>query len=62
MGADYLGQTFYYSRTLTEELDNRIGYLELPMLMFNRTDAIIISLPPDYLGKTLTIAQSGPVM
>lgn len=90
MGADYLGQTFYYSRTLTEELDsptlrigtvnqtvsiyldndmiytdwpeldNRIGYLELPMLMFDRTDAIIVSLPPDYLGKTLTIAQSSP--
>ena len=90
MGADYLGQTFYYSRILTEdldsptlrigtvnqtvsiyldndmiytdwpELDNRIGYLELPMLMYDRTDAIIVSLPPDYLGKTLTIAQSSP--
>ena len=90
MGLDYLGQTFYYSRTLTEELDspmmqigtvnqtvsiflndaliytdcpeqdNRIGYLELPMLEFERSEAITVSLPPDYIGQTLTIAQSSP--
>lgn len=87
-GLDYDGQTFYFSRQLTEdldsptlrigavnrtfsvflddeliytdcpELDNRIGYLELPMLEFDRTDPIVVSLPLDYLGKTLTIAQS----
>lgn len=89
-GLDYLGQTFYFSRELTEELDspviqigtadrtfciflddtliytdcpeqdNRIGYLKLSMLEYDRTEAITVSLPPDYLGKTLTIAQSSP--
>lgn len=82
------GQTFYFSRTLTEaldsptlqldaadrrmavfldgellytdcpELDNRIGYLTLPMLDYDRSEAIVLSLPPDYQGKALTIAQS----
>lgn len=82
------GQTFYFSRTLTEtldsptlrldavnqniavfldgepfytdcpELDNRIGYLDLPMLGYDRTESIVLSLPPDYQGKNLTIAQS----
>ncbi len=82
------GQTFYFSRTLTEaldsptlrldaanqnmavfldgellytdcpELDNRIGYLTLPMLDYDRTEYIVLSLPPDYQGKTLTIAQA----
>ena len=91
LGLDHLGQTFYYSRTLTEELDspmiqigavdrtisiflgedmiytdcpeldNRIGYLELPMLEYDRTEAITVSLPLDYLGQTLTIAQSSPI-
>lgn len=91
LGLDYLGQTFYYSRQLTEELDsptlqigtvnqtvsiflgdtliytdkpeqdNRIGYLTLPMLEFDRAEAISVSLPPDYLGQTLTIAQSSPL-
>ena len=90
MGLDYLGQTFYYSRQLTEELDsptlqigtvnqtisiflndvliytdypdldNRIGYLKLPTLEFDRLETITVSLPPDYLGQTLTIAQSSP--
>lgn len=90
-GLDYAGQTFYFSRTLTEELDsptlqigavnrtvsvflddtliysdcpeldNRIGYLELPMLEYDRMDRLTISLPPDYQGRTLTIAQSSPV-
>ena len=82
------GQTFYFSRTMTEELDsptlrlavanrnvavfldgellytdcpeldNRIGYLTLPMLEWDRTEPVVITLPPDYAGKTLTIAQS----
>lgn len=82
------GQTFYFSRTLTEtldsptlrldaanrnmavfldgellytdcpELDNRIGYLTLPMLDWDRTESIVLSLPLDYYGKTLTIAQA----
>ncbi len=89
-GLDYAGQTFYYSRKLTEkldsptlelgvanrtiavflddspiytdspELDNRIGYLELPMLDYDRTKSVTVSLPLDYEGKTLTIAQSSP--
>ncbi|MBO5322797.1 MAG: sensor histidine kinase [Oscillospiraceae bacterium] len=84
-----LGQTFYYSRVLSEELDsptlqlgaveytfsvwlddvliytdcpgldNRIGYLRLPMNEWYR-ESILISLPMDYQGKTLTIAQSFP--
>lgn len=87
-GLSYSGQTFYYSRKLTEpsdsptlkidavnrtvsifldgeliytdcpELDNRIGYLTLPMLEYDRTEPVTVSLPPDYQGKTLTIAQS----
>lgn len=82
------GQTFYFSRTLTEtldspvlrlgtanrtiavfldgelfytdcpELDNRIGYLTLPMSEQDREKPVILSLPPHYQGKTLTIAQS----
>ncbi|MBQ8813911.1 MAG: GHKL domain-containing protein [Lachnospiraceae bacterium] len=85
-----LGQTFYFSRVLAEELDtptlqlgaadrrfsvflddaliytdcpeldNRIGYLDLPMNEWDRTEPIIISLPLNYQGKTLTIAQSSP--
>lgn len=91
LGVDHPGQTFYYSRTLTEELDsptlqvnsvnqtfsifigdtliytdfpdqeNKIGYLELSNLEWDRLETITVSLPPDYLGQTLTIAQSSPV-
>lgn len=82
------GQTFYFSRALSEtldsptlqldasdrgmavfldgellytdcpELDNRIGYLTLPMLDWDRIEYIMLSLPPDYHGKTLTVAQA----
>lgn len=85
-----LGQTFYFSRVMAEELDrptlqlhpieyrfsvwlddtliytdcpeldNRIGYVSLPMNEWYREDPIVISLPSDYQGKTLTIAQSFP--
>ena len=85
------GQTFYYSRKLTERLDspmlqigvanrtvavfldddviytdcpdmdNRIGYLALPMLEADRFEPLTVSLPPDYPGRTLTIAQSTPI-
>ena len=85
-----LGQTFYFSRVMEEdldsptlqigtserqfvvflddeviytdcpELDNRIGYLQLPMNDHGREDPIIITLPQNYQGKTLTIAQSTP--
>lgn len=85
-----LGQTFYLSRVMVEELDsptlqlkpmescytiwlddtliytdcpdldNRIGNLRLPMNDYYRSDPITISLPMDYQGKTLTIAQSFP--
>ena len=82
------GQTIYFSRTMTEdldsptlrldaanrnvavfldgellytdcpELDNRIGYLTLPMLEWDRTEPVVVTLPADYAGKTMTIAQS----
>ncbi|MDD6484821.1 MAG: GHKL domain-containing protein [Clostridiales bacterium] len=91
-GLDYAGQTFYFSRTMEEELDsptlrigvanrtvsvflddtliytdcpdadNRIGYVSLPMLEFDRAEPVIISLPSDYHGKKLTVAQSSPVI
>lgn len=85
------GQTFYFSRILTEKLesptlrldtanqniavfldgeliytdcpqpDNRIGFLTLPMPDRDRTEPLVISLPLNYQGKILTIAQStGP--
>ncbi len=41
------------------EQDNRVGYLTLPTNSHDR-EPVVISLPPDYLGKTLTIAQSNP--
>ncbi len=89
-GLDFMGQTFYCSRVLNEEvdeptlqletpnssvavfldgellytdcpeLDNRIGYMRLPMKEWVRTDLHTVSLPEDYKGKTLTIAQSSP--
>lgn len=40
------------------ELDNRIGYLELPTLEWDREEPVLVSLPANYTGKTLTIAQS----
>ena len=85
-----LGQTFYYSRVMEEELDsptlqidtyerqysvwlddtllytdapgldNRIGYLTLPMSEWVREEPLVLSLPADYQGQTLTIAQSTP--
>ena len=91
LGVDHPGQTFYYSRTLAEELDsptlqvgsvnqtfsifvgdmliytddpqqdNRIGYVTLSNLEWDRLETITVTLPPDYLGQTLTIAQSSPV-
>ena len=82
------GQTFYFSRILTEEVESPLLYLDtvnrsvavfldgellytdcpelsggvgeltLPMLGWDRTEPVKVSLPPDYWGKTLTIAQS----
>lgn len=40
------------------ELDNRIGWLVLPMLESDREKPLLLSLPPNCQGKTLTIAQS----
>lgn len=83
-----LGQTFYYSRIMEEELNSptlqlsasdcthavwlddvliytdypdmkcQIGHLTLPMRGYLLDSPITISLPSDYQGKTLTIAQS----
>jgi len=85
---DELGQTFYFSRVLSEdvdsptlrldgtissvavfldgaliytdcpELNNRIGDLRLPMLEWYREEPVLVTLPQNYQGKTLTIAQS----
>lgn len=85
-----LGQTFYYSRVMEEELNSptlqlstsectfavwlddvliytdfpdmkcQIGHLTLPMREYFQESTITISLPLDYQGKTLTIAQSSP--
>ena len=82
------GQTFYFSRVLSEdvdsptlrldatissvavfldgaliytdcpELNNRIGDLRLPMLEWYREEPVLVTLPQNYQGKTLTIAQS----
>lgn len=89
-GLDSPGQTFYYSRELTQRLDSpmlqidavnrsvavflddtliysdfseqtaEIGALKLPMLDYDRTEPVTVSLPPDYTGHILTIAQSSP--
>ena len=40
------------------ELSGGVGELTLPMLGWDRTEPVKVSLPPDYWGKTLTIAQS----
>lgn len=83
-----LGQTFYFSRVLSEDVDSptlrldtgnsavtvfldgavlytdcpelagRIGYLRLPMLEWYREEPVLVTLPQNYQGKTLTIAQS----
>lgn len=85
-----LGQTFYFSRLMTEDLDSptlqistaewnfvvfldgeviysdypeqkaAIGQLHLPVNEWVREEPITITLPADYHGKVLTIAQSFP--
>lgn len=85
---DELGQTFYFSRVMTEEVDTPtlrldtgnsavtvfldgvvlysdcpelaggIGSLRLPMLAWYREEPLLVTLPQNYQGKTLTIAQS----
>ena len=86
-GLDAPGRTFYFSRTLTEglddptlrlgpcpwslavflegellytdcpEADNRIGYLTLPRPEWDREEPVVVTLPANYAGKTLTVAQ-----
>lgn len=56
----FLNDTLIY--TDCPDADNRIGYVSLPMLKFDRAEPVIISLPFDYHGKTLTVAQSSPVI
>ena len=85
---DELGQTFYFSSTLSEdvdsptlrleatissvavfldgallytdcpELNNHIGDLRLPMLEWYREEPVLVTLPQNYQGNILTIAQS----
>ena len=87
-GLSAAGQTFYFSRILTEEVESPVLYLDtvnrgvavfldgerlytdcpeqsggvgeltLPMLGWDRLEPVKVSLPQDYQGKTLTIAQS----
>ncbi len=52
----YPGQTVYFSRVMEEDLESPI--LRLPVLDCYRDD-VRMTLPQDYVGKTLTIAQSG---
>lgn len=52
----FLDGTLIY--TDCPELDNRIGFLELPCLDYYREEPLLVPLPLDYAGKTLTIAQS----
>lgn len=92
-GLSYAGQTFYFSRKLTEKLDSptlrigtanrsisvflddtllytdcpessekQIGELSLPMQEYDRAEPITISLPHNYMNRTLTIAQSSPAV
>ena len=42
------------------DLDNHIGSVQLPMNDWCRSEPIVISLPANYQGRTLTIAQSSP--
>ncbi|MGN0148860.1 MAG: sensor histidine kinase [Clostridia bacterium] len=56
----FLDDTLIY--TDCPDADNRIGYVDLPMRQFDRAEPVIISLPSDYHGQTLTIAQSSPVL
>ncbi len=39
------------------DADNRIGYVQLPARRHSRGEPVRISLPEDYPGRTLTIAQ-----
>ena len=55
----FLDHTLIYT-DCPELTDNRIGSLKLPMLDYDRSDPVIVSLPLDYLNHTLTIAQSSP--
>lgn len=87
-GLGHGGQTFYFSRTMAEDLDsptirlgavsanvavflngrmiytdcpeqdNEIGRLSLPTPERERLEPVMVSLPLDYVGKTLTVAQS----
>lgn len=87
-GLSYAGQTFYYERTMSENLpnatlridssgrnimiflDGELIYsdcpeidaatkdLTLPMPGWERNEPLVISLPDDYVGKMLTVAQS----
>ena len=54
----WLDDTLIY--TDCPELDNRIGHVTLPMSEWFREEPITITLPMNYQGKTLTIAQSFP--
>ena len=54
--AVFLDDTLLYGDNVPEEA--AIGSLRLPMLDAYRADPVTVSLPADYLGKTLTIAQS----
>ena len=40
------------------ELNNHIGDLRLPMLEWYREEPVLVTLPQNYQGKILTIAQS----
>lgn len=57
-GSIFLDDRLLY--TDAPEADNRLGHLELSDVSIRRQHRVRISLPPDYHGKILTIAQCDP--
>ena len=54
--AVFLDNELFY--TDCPNLENRIGRLTLPTMKEYREKPVLVTLPLDYIGKTLTIAQS----
>ncbi len=52
----YLDNSIIYSDC--PDIDNRIGHMQLPMREYDLNTPLVITLSENYVGKTLTIAQS----
>ena len=55
----FLDDTLVYT-DCPDLADNQIGTLHLPMQEYDRAEPVTVSLPLNYCGRTLTIAQSSP--